>query len=118
MTQYMFLIYGNEAAEAEAGPEEWAMMLKAHREWQDQVGEGGGTVVDGNALTPTSTATSVRVQTDSTAVTDGPFAETKEALGGYYLVDVENLDQAIAMAKMLPTSGGVEIRPVMDTSGG
>ena len=119
MAQYMFLIYGDESEYADATPEDWALMLKAHGEFAEQVATLGGTIAEGNALAPTPTATSVRVQgAGSRAVTDGPFAETKEALGGYYVIEAKDLDQAIAFAKILPTSGGVEVRPVIDTSGG
>jgi hypothetical protein len=74
----------------------------------------------GNALQPTSTATSIRAKgPDSTdfTVTDGPFAETKEALGGYYLIEAADLDEAIAIAKQVPAPyGGVEVRPIMTFS--
>jgi hypothetical protein len=67
-------------------------------------------VLGGNALQPTSTATTIR----DGVVTDGPFAETKEALGGYYLIESDDLDQALAIAKEIPTlAGGVEVRPVL-----
>jgi hypothetical protein len=70
-------------------------------------------MLGGNALQSTQTATSIR----GDVVTDGPFAETKEALGGYYLIEAADLDQALAVAKLCPAGfGGVEVRPVMDTS--
>src|SRR5678815_2165889 len=70
-------------------------------------------------LHPTSTATSVRVREDKRLVTDGPFAETREQLGGYYLIDAENLDDAIAIAERIPAAcfGTIEVRPVMEISG-
>ncbi len=120
MAQYMFLIYGDEAAFADAppSPEIFQQMLAQHLAWQESVQATGGTVIAGEALTDTTTATTVRPQPDADAlVTDGPFAETKEALGGFYLVDVADLDQALALAKALPTSGCVEVRPVMPTRG-
>ncbi len=71
------------------------------------------------ALAPTTAATTVRGQDSGTPIgTGGPFVETKEALGGFYVIDAKDLDQAIAFAKLLPTTGGVEVRPVIDTSGG
>lgn len=119
MAQYMYLIYGDEAEQAKATEEDWALMMKAHGEFAEQVAKLGGMIAEGNALAPTTTATSVRVQSGgSRSVTDGPFAETKEALGGYYVIDAIDLDQAISFAKILPTTGCVEVRPVVDTSGG
>ena len=119
MAEYMYLIYGDESAVADATEEDWALMMKAHGEFAEQVTKLGGTITHGDALAPTPTATSVRVQSGGThAVTDGPFVETKEALGGYYIIEAKDLDQAIAFAKLLPTTGGVEVRPVIDTSGG
>jgi hypothetical protein len=73
--------------------------------------ELGAKMLGGNALTPTSTATSIR----GDIVTDGPFTETKEALGGYYLIEAADLDQALAVAKLCPAPyGGVEVRPILD----
>jgi hypothetical protein len=119
MAQYMYLIFDDESAMATATEEDWQMMLKAHNDFQQKVADLGGTIVHGDALAPSSTATSVRGQlSGAPAVTDGPFAETKEALGGFYVIEAADLDQAIAFAKILPTNGGVEVRPVIDTSGG
>jgi hypothetical protein len=119
MAQYMYLIYGDPAAEEKMTQEDWQRMLKLHKEFAEKVVAGGGTVVEGNALAPSSTATTVRGQdTATTTVTDGPFAETKETLGGYYVIEAADLDAAIGFARILPTrSGGVEIRPIVDTSG-
>jgi hypothetical protein len=70
----------------------------------------GATVLGGNALQPSGTATSIR----GDVVTDGPFAETKEALGGYYLIEAKDLDHALAVSKLCPAPyGGVEVRPIM-----
>ncbi|HVN14068.1 MAG TPA: YciI family protein [Kineosporiaceae bacterium] len=114
MTQYMILIYENEAAYESASPELWTSMLDAHNAFAKAVGDLGGTILGGNALQPTPTATSVR----SGDVTDGPFVETKEALGGYYLIEARDLDHALQIAKLCPApNGGVELRPIMDTSG-
>lgn len=119
MAQYMYLIYGDEAEYAKATEEDLALMMKAHGEFTEQVAKLGGTITHGDELAPTPAATTVRGQsTGSPSVTDGPFAETKEALGGYYVIDAKDLDQAIAFAKLLPTNGGVEVRPVVDNSGG
>jgi len=76
--------------------------------------EFAGTIKGGNALQPTSTATTVRVRDGKRLTTDGPFAETKEQLGGYYLIEAPDLDAALAVGKLCPARfGGVEVRPVM-----
>ena len=119
MAQYMFLIYGDEAAFSETppSPEQWQEMMAAHMAFQSGVNDNGGTILGGEALAPTTTATTVRPSPEGEAlVTDGPFAETKEALGGYYLVEAEDLDAALGFAKTLPTTGCVEVRPVVPTN--
>ena len=70
----------------------------------------------GEALTPTATATTVRVRDGKTMTTDGPFAETKEQLGGFYVIKCENLDEAIEIAAMIPTAqdGSIEVRPIVE----
>ena len=74
----------------------------------------GAALLGGEALESTTTATSIRKNGDTVDVTDGPFAEAKEALGGFYVIEAEDLDAAIALAKQVPARfGGVEIRPVM-----
>jgi hypothetical protein len=110
MAEYMILLFDDEAAWAAAPQSEFDRMLQAHNRFQEQVVELGGKIVHSNALQPTGTATTIR----GDVVTDGPFAETKEALGGYYTIDAADLDQALAIAKLVPVlSGGVEVRPVM-----
>jgi hypothetical protein len=114
MAKYAILIYESESAYAEGGEEVWKEVGAAHGRFAQQVGEKGGQIVGGDALEPTATATTIR----NDIVTDGPFAETKEALGGFYLVEARDLDHAIELAKLCPAGfGGVEVRPVMDTSG-
>jgi hypothetical protein len=113
MAQYLILIYEDEAAYATGGPDVWAEVGRAHTRFAEQVEESGATMLGGNALQPTGTATSVRTD----VVTDGPFAETKEALGGYYLIEAADLDQALAVAQLCPAPfGGVEVRPILDTT--
>jgi hypothetical protein len=73
-----------------------------------------GALVDGQALHDSTTATTVRVEGGETLTTDGPFAETKEIINGYYLIDVADLDAAISWAAKLPTLGAVEVRPVLE----
>jgi len=120
MAKYLLLIYGDETGFAEPTPEQWDWMMKAHGEFAQGVAAQGGQILGGEALQPTATATSVRSDAaggDQT-VTDGPFVETKEALGGFYLIEAADLDQALAFAKQCPApGGGVELRPIMDTSG-
>ena len=114
MTQYMILIYEDEAQFQDMTPEQLQQLFEAHSRFAGQVGELGATMLGGNALEPTSTATTVR----DDIVTDGPFAETKEVLGGYYLIDARDLDHALEIAKLCPAPyGGVEVRPVMYTGG-
>jgi hypothetical protein len=115
MAQYMILIYENEGSYIDPTAEVWQQAMEAHGRFAGQVGEHGGKILGGGALQPTSTATSIR----GDVVTDGPFADTKEALGGYYLIEARDLDHALDIAKLCPApAGGVEVRPVMDTSGG
>jgi hypothetical protein len=114
MAQYAILIYEAESGYANGGPEVWKEVGEAHTRFAQQVGEHGSKIIGGDALEPTATATSVR----GDVVTDGPFAETKEALGGFYLIEARDLDHAIEIAKLCPARfGGVEVRPIMDTSG-
>jgi len=112
MAQYLVLIYEDEASYATASPEIFQEVMTAHMNF-------GGTnekaLLGGNALEPTTTATSIRRTDvgDDLVVTDGPFAETKEALGGYYLIEAPDLDAAIEIAKQVPARfGGVEVRPI------
>jgi hypothetical protein len=110
MAEYMVLIYDDETAWANAGQDEFNKMLAAHNRFQEQVVELGGKIVSSGALQPTNTATTIR----GDVVTDGPFAETKEALGGYYLVEAEDLDKALAIGKLCPVlRGSIEVRPIM-----
>jgi hypothetical protein len=112
MSQYLVLIYEDEAGWANAGAELWQRAMVDHNAFGEKNSEA---VKGGQALQPTSTATTVRKDSSgSFTVTDGPFAETKEALGGYYLIEAADLDQAIEIAKQVPVYfGGVEVRPVM-----
>jgi hypothetical protein len=113
MSEYLVLIYERESGYAEGGPQVWDEIGQAHSRFAQQVGEKGGKMLGGNALQPTGTATTIR----DDVVTDGPFTETKEALGGYYLIEARDLDHALEIAKLCPARfGGVEVRPVMDVS--
>ena len=112
--QYLLLIYQAEVgAQTAADDEAMASELAAYGAFTVETRERRQFIA-GEALEPTSTATSVRIRDGHLAVTDGPFAETKEALGGFYLIEADDLDQAIKIAKMVPARfGGVEVRPVM-----
>jgi hypothetical protein len=110
MAQYLILIYESEELYASATPEDYKNIMDAHNRFPEQAKELGGEVVGGNALQPTTTATTIR----GDIVTDGPFVETKEVLGGYYLIEAADLDQALAIGKLCPAGyGGVEVRPIM-----
>src|SRR6195952_3743985 len=111
MSQFVILIYDLESRWAAATPEDYNRVMEGHNKF----GEGNDDVLGGKALEHTGTATTVRPDGNGEfTVTDGPFAETKEALGGYYLVDAPDLDAAIELAKQIPTvAGGLEVRPIM-----
>jgi hypothetical protein len=110
MAKYLILIYESEKEWANATPEVWKQVMEAHGRFAEQVAEHGVTLLGGEALQPTTTSTTIRED----VVTDGPFVETKEALGGYYMIEATDLDQALAVAKLCPAIfGGVEVRPVM-----
>lgn len=111
MAEYLILIYEDESAWENPDPDTFAEIMSDHQSFGER---NAGALRGGNALQPTSTATSLRrnLAGDFTT-TDGAFAETKEALGGYYLVDAADLDEAIALAKQVPAPfGGVEVRPI------
>jgi hypothetical protein len=115
MAQYAILIYEAESGYANGGQEVYQQVMEAHTRFAQQVPEKGGKLLGGEALEPTATATTIR----GDLVTDGPFVETKEALGGFYLVEARDLDHAIEIARLCPARfGGVEVRPIMDVSGG
>jgi hypothetical protein len=111
MASYLILIYDDEATLERADQASARAHLEAHREFG---AAHGAAISGGNALRSTESATSIRRDAaGELTVTDGPFIETKEALGGYYLIEAADLDEAIAIAKQVPVgSGGVEVRPV------
>jgi hypothetical protein len=110
MSQYLILLYEDESFYAQASPDVLDGVMQAHNRFAEQVTGLGAKILAGNALQPTSTATTIR----DDVVTDGPFIESKEALGGYYLIEANDLDQALAVAKLCPANaGGVEVRPIM-----
>jgi hypothetical protein len=113
--KYMLLIYGDERVWDDAGRDAcYSESAQVARELH-----ASGKLLGTNALYPVTTATSVRSENGKRFVTDGPFAETNEQLGGYFLIDAEDLDEAIEIAKTIPGGrlGTVEIRPVYEVAG-
>ncbi len=113
--QYMLLIYTDEKnADPAPGTPEFEEMMGGYFAFSTEVREAG-VMVAGDALQETATATTVAVRDGKSQITDGPFAETKEQLGGYYLLDCKDLDEALAYAAKIPgaSHGRVEVRPVM-----
>ncbi len=112
--QYLLLIYGDQNGWDSMSEEERGQVFQAYGSFTQEL-EQSGAMVGGNALQPTQTATTVRIRNDETLTTDGPFAETKEQLGGYYLVNVDSLDEALEWAAKIPGArhGSIEVRPVM-----
>ena len=112
--QYMLLIYSPPGDRASIPPEQQKAIYEAYGTFSMEL-QASGKMVAGDALQDTSTATSIRVRDGETLTTDGPFAETKEVLGGYYLIDVDTLDEALEWGAKIPgaTYGTVEVRPVV-----
>ena len=115
--KYLALIYNAPEAMPAAGSAAFGTMITDYRTVTD-VFVRDGIMRGGDALHPASTATTVRVRGGKTATMDGPFAETKEQLGGYYIFECANLDAAIKYAAMIPGAamGSVEVRPIVDYS--
>jgi hypothetical protein len=113
MPQYMLLIYS--PAEGRPSPDEMAAEMPKWYEFTEGL-KSAGLYVAGDALHGVDSATTVRVRDGETQITDGPFAETKEQLGGYYLIDAPDLDTALEQAARVPNSyyGSIEVRPVLD----
>jgi hypothetical protein len=112
--KYMLTIIGPEGGMEDATPEEMQAVLDEWNRVTEEMAQAGAMLA-GEALQPSETGTTVRAgDGGERLVTDGPYAETKEQVGGFYLVDVDNLDQALEWAKKLPIrAGGVEVRPAM-----
>jgi hypothetical protein len=111
--QYILLIYDNEDAMKSRSAAEMGQLMSAYQKFTQEI-VSTGNLKAGDPLQPTNTATTVRLREGKTLVTDGPFAETKEQLGGYYLIEAKDLDDAIAIAARVPSakSGSIEVRPV------
>ena len=116
--KYAVLIYSQEVPADQVSPEEWAQVMSDYNAYNALLKEKGVNGDGGEALHETNTAKSVRVKNGQTQVTDGPFAETKEALGGFYILDVKDMDEAVAYAAKCPgaKNGTIEVRPIIDFS--
>ena len=116
--KYLLLICGEEKAWATMPDADRQQLMAGFRQFTQDI-QASGQYVGGSQLQPSTAATSVRVRDGKRLVTDGPFAETREQLGGYYLIDANDLDEAIAIAERIPAAcfGTVEIRPVMEIGG-
>jgi len=112
--QYLLLIYGDESGRDPATEEERSAELVRWRLVTEEM-KAAGVLLGGEALMPVATATTVRVRDGQALTTDGPFAETKEQLGGFYFLECADADEALAWARKLPnvSYGSVEVRPVM-----
>jgi hypothetical protein len=116
---YMLLIYTSEARETElqADPAAAQAYMEEYNRFTDET-RARKVYVAGEALHPTASATTLRLRDGKTTVTDGPFAETKEQLGGFYILNCQNLDEALEFAAKIPGArhGSIEVRPVVDWS--
>jgi hypothetical protein len=110
--QYLLMIYEGEKRYQDLPKKDLDAMLADYRAFGQEFSK---QIVGGNALQPTSAATTVRVREGKRLTTDGPFAETKEQLGGYYLVNARDLDEALTIAAKIPGAryGSIEVRPIM-----
>jgi hypothetical protein len=113
--RYMLSLFTEEGGGEDMSPEERKAIMDRWMAYGQEVVESGAFLA-GDGLQPSATATTVRIEEGSEpSITDGPFAETKEQLGGFYLLECKDLDEALAWAKKIPfQSGSVEVRPVMD----
>lgn len=113
--QYLMMIYtAADSGEPKPGTAEFGALMADYKAFGEEV-NARGVMAGGNALQDVSTATTVRVRAGKTETIDGPFAETKETLGGYYLLDCKDLDEALEFAAKIPSAkfGSIEVRPVM-----
>jgi hypothetical protein len=113
--KYLAIIYNDESLYANASPEDVGAVFAAHGKFGED-SRAAGVFVGGEGLQGTSTATTVRVRDGERMLTDGPYAETKEQIGGYYLLDCKDLDDALNWASQIPEAktGAIEVRPIMD----
>jgi hypothetical protein len=113
--RYLLLINADESSVEAVSPEEAEATLAEYGAWMQEC-EGRGVLRGGERLRPTTDATTVRVRNGEVLATDGPFAETKEQIGGYFLVDCADLDEAIDLASRIPAArnGSIEVRPIWE----
>ena len=113
--RYALLICNDESARSALSPEEEAARMAGYDAFASEMG-ARGVLQGGERLRPTTDATTVRVSNGETLVSDGPFAETKEQMGGFYLIDCKDLDEAIEIAAKIPAAafGTIEVRPIWD----
>jgi hypothetical protein len=113
--KFLAIIYSDESRFADATPEDIAASFQAHGALMED-SQKAGVLLGGEGLQPVATATTVRVRDGERMLTDGPYAETKEQLGGYYLLECKDLDDALNWAARIPEAktGAVEVRPIMD----
>ena len=111
--QYLLMIYWNEQEMAAMAPADRNTMTQEYAEFTKSIVQAG-QMKGGERLRPVSTASTVRVRNGKTVITDGPFAETREQLGGFYLVEAKNLDEALSVASRIPGAkrGSIEVRPI------
>ncbi len=111
--EYLLLIYGNEGDLAQLRESDHAAMMQEFIEFNQSI-QRSGNFRAGSRLRPVATATTVRMRDGKRTVTDGPFAETREQLGGYYLIEAKDLDEALGIAERIPAArwGSVEVRPL------
>ena len=113
--KYLLTIYTDESGFADVTPQDVQQLMAAYEAFGREVTEAGA-MLGGEGLQPSATATTVQVRDGETITSDGPFADTREQLGGYYLLDCRDLDEAIGWAAKIPgaRNGTIEVRPVMD----
>jgi hypothetical protein len=114
--KYLLLIYENEADFTKASEAEQGKIFQEYFDYSVRIRKAG-KYISGEALQPVSSATTVKIRDGKTLTTDGPFAETREQLGGFYMVEAKDLDEAIELAKGIPAvrTGSIEVRPILPT---
>jgi len=117
--QYLLMIYSANGAAPEYNTPEFGKMMEGYQSMTAEARDNN-VFEGGNPLQGTETATTVRIRNGKTEITDGPFAETKEQLGGYYLLNCKDLDEALSYAAKIPTAefGSIEVRPIWDMTAG
>jgi len=113
--RYLCLIYHDEKAVGNMNEQEMGAIMEAYGKYSEDL-EKAGAMLGGEALQPTDTATTVQLREGKTMTTDGPFVETKEQLGGFYMIEAKDLDEAFAWAAKIPSAadGSIEVRPIME----